>query len=91
MNNPVFKEPSTLQTIRESSKLKEIEAEEHLAIAQNLRSDQESITFQIEKEKDILNNTKKKKIINEQNFKIEDLKRKKDRLEVDIEREFKIY
>ena len=91
LNNPVFKEPSTLQTIRESSKLKEKEAEEHLAVAQNLRSDQESITFQIEKEKEILNNTKKKKIINEQNLKIEDLKRKKDRLEVDIEREFKIY
>ena len=63
INNPNYKEKSTLQKIRSLSKIKEQEAENHAIKAQNLRSDQESIVFQIGKEQEILNNTKKKKLL----------------------------
>ena len=90
-NNPNHKEKSPLQTIRSLSKLKEQEAENHATKAQNLRSDQESIVFQIEKEQEILNNTKKKKVIEQQNIKISELKRKQLKLDADIENEFSLY
>ena len=91
LNNPNHKEKSPLQTIRSLSKIKEQEAENHATKAQNLRSDQESIVFQIEKEQEILNNTKKKKVIEQQNIKISELKRKQLKLDAEIENEFSLY
>ena len=48
------------KTLDNKTKLKEEDSEFHLTNAQNLRSDQESLIFQIDKEKRFLNNTKKK-------------------------------
>ena len=91
INNPNYKEKTTLQKIRSLSKIKEQEAENHATKAQNLRSDQESIVLQIGKEQEILNNTKKKKVIEQQKIKISELKRKQLKLDVDIENEFSLY
>ena len=91
LNNVEHREKSTLQNIRQQAKLKEEESEFHLANAQNLRSDQESLIFQIDREKEILNNTKKKKIIEQQNLKINELKTKVSELEIEIEDGFELY
>ena len=91
ISNPNYKEKTTLQKIRSLSKIKEQEAENHATKAQNLRSDQESIVFQIGKEQEILNNSKKKKVIEQQKIKISELKRKQLKLDVDIENEFSLY
>ena len=91
ISNPNYKEKTTLQKIRSLSKIKEQEAENHAIKAQNLRSDQESIVFQIGKEQEILNNTKKKKVIEQQKIIISELKRKQLKLDVVIENEFSLY
>ena len=91
LNNVEHKEKSTLQNIRQQAKLKEEDSEFHLTNAQNLRSDQESLIFQIDKEKEILNNTKKKKIIEQQNLKINELQTKVSELETEIEDGFALY
>ena len=91
LNNVEHKEKSTLQNIRQQAKLKEEDSEFHLTNAQNLRSDQESLIFQIDKEKEILNNTKKKKIIEQQNLKINELQTKVSELEIEIEDGFALY
>ena len=85
LNNIEHKEKSALQNIRQQAKLKEEDSEFHLTNAQNLRSDQESLIFQIDKEKEILKNTKKKKIIEQQNLKINELQTKVSNLEIEIE------
>ena len=91
LNNVEHKEKSTLQNIRQQAKLKEENSEFHLTNAQNLRSDQESLIFQIDKEKEILNKTKKKKIIEQQNLKINELQTKVSELEIEIEDGFALY
>ena len=92
LNNVEHKEKSTLQNIRQQAKLKEEDSEFHLTNAQNLRSDQESLIFQIDKEKEILNNTKKEeKIIEQQNLKINELQAKVSELEIEIEDGFALY
>ena len=91
IDNVEFKEKSSLQKIRQQAKVKEEDSETHLNKAQNLRSDQESLIFQIDKEKEILNNTKKKKVIAQQNLKIKELEEKVSDLENEIENSFELY
>lgn len=80
-----------IQRIQEEAKKKENEANGYLSEAESLRADQESIIYQIDKEKEALKFTKKKKdkVIIEEN--ITDLEEKVKETELLVEEQFRLF
>ena len=80
-----------IQRIQEEAKKKENEANGYLSEAESLRADQESMIYQIDKEKEALKFTKKKKdkVIIEEN--ITDLEEKVKETELLVEEQFRLY
>ena len=88
----IKKEENTpLEEIQKEAKAKEKEANNYLNEAQTLRTDQESMQYQLDQEKNNLSKTKKKKDINSINENIALLEKRIDESESLINEQFSLY
>ena len=82
---------SPIEVLQYEAKVKEQEANTYLNEAQSLRADQESLVYQIEKDKDALKFAKKKKDKAELEENISSLEERVNETELLIEEQFRLY
>ena len=90
LSNPL-EEKSTVEIIQQQSIEKEQKANELLKNAEEIKLEKQTLQSQLNQEKLVLNSTKKKKEINDQDLKIKELESKIQKLEYDVEEKFSSY